>query len=132
MLDGVTPFPAEFAGRYRELGYWEDRPLFDGFTGAFATYADRTAVIDAGGPVTYRQLDERSAHLARVLLDEGFSVAAIAGLGLILAGSWLAVGGRARRAAAHEAGPPDPSPVQEACAAVQSPAPVAVTARVES
>jgi drug/metabolite transporter (DMT)-like permease len=67
-----------------------------------------------------------------VLLDEGFSVAAIAGLGLILAGSWLAVGGRARRAAAREAGPPDPAPVQEACAAVESPAPVAVAARVES
>ena len=31
MLDGVTPFPAEFAARYRALGYWEDRPLFDGF-----------------------------------------------------------------------------------------------------
>src|SRR5512142_226992 len=72
MLDGVTPFPPEFAARYRELGYWEDRTLFDGFTGALAKYADRTAVIDAGGPVTYRQLDERSAHLARVLLDLGF------------------------------------------------------------
>lgn len=34
MLEGVTPVPAEFAARYRELGYWEDRPLFDGFTGA--------------------------------------------------------------------------------------------------
>ena len=40
-----------------------------------------------------------------VLLDEGFSVAAIAGLALILAGSWLAVGGRAKRAATREAGP---------------------------
>jgi 2,3-dihydroxybenzoate-AMP ligase len=72
MLDGVTPFPAEFAARYRERGYWEGRPLFDGFTGAFATYADQVALIDENGPVTYRQLDERSAHLARVLLDEGF------------------------------------------------------------
>jgi 2,3-dihydroxybenzoate-AMP ligase len=72
MLDGVTPFPAEFAARYRERGYWEDRPLFDGFTGAFAKYADRIAIIDEGGPVTYRQLEQRSAHLARVLLDEGF------------------------------------------------------------
>jgi drug/metabolite transporter (DMT)-like permease len=60
-----------------------------------------------------------------VLLDEGFSVAAIAGLGLILAGSWLAVGGRARRAAAR---PADPAPVQEACAAVESPAHVVATA----
>jgi predicted TIM-barrel fold metal-dependent hydrolase len=44
MLDGVTPFPAEFAARYRALGYWEDRPLFDGFTAALAAYADRVAV----------------------------------------------------------------------------------------
>jgi 2,3-dihydroxybenzoate-AMP ligase len=72
MLDGVTPFPAEFAARYRDLGYWEDRPLFEGFTGALAKYADRVALVDDGGPVTYRQLDERSARLARVLLDEGF------------------------------------------------------------
>jgi 2,3-dihydroxybenzoate-AMP ligase len=71
MLDGVTPFPAEFAVRYRELGYWEDRPLFDGFTTALAAYADRVAVVDEAGPVTYRQLDERSERLARVLLDCG-------------------------------------------------------------
>jgi 2,3-dihydroxybenzoate-AMP ligase len=72
VLDGVTPFPAEFAARYAERGYWEGRPLFDGFTSAFATYADRIAIIDEGGPVTYRQLEQRSAHLARVLLGLGF------------------------------------------------------------
>ena len=72
MLDGVTPFPAEFAARYRELGYWEDRPLFDGFTAALAAHADRVAVVDEAGPVTYRELDERSQRLARVLLDHGF------------------------------------------------------------
>jgi drug/metabolite transporter (DMT)-like permease len=60
-----------------------------------------------------------------VLLDEGFSVAAVAGLGLILAGSWLAVGGRAKRAAAR---PADPPAVQEAGAAVESPVHVAATA----
>jgi 2,3-dihydroxybenzoate-AMP ligase len=26
-LDGVTPYPPEFAERYRALGYWEDRTL---------------------------------------------------------------------------------------------------------
>ena len=71
MLDGVTPFPAEFAARYRELGYWQDRPLFDGFTAALAAYADRVALVDEAGPVTYRQLGERAEHLARVLLDHG-------------------------------------------------------------
>ena len=71
MLDGVTPFPAEFAARYRDLGYWEDRPLFDGFTAALARYSGRVALADQTGPVTYRQLGERSEHLARVLLDLG-------------------------------------------------------------
>jgi 2,3-dihydroxybenzoate-AMP ligase len=71
MLDGVTPFPAEFAARYRALGYWEDRPLFDGFTAALAAYADRVAVVDEIGPVTYSQLSERSERLARALLDCG-------------------------------------------------------------
>ena len=71
MLDGVTPFPAEFAARYRALGYWEDRPLFDGFTAALAAYADRVAVVDETGPVTYSQLSERSERLARALLDCG-------------------------------------------------------------
>src|SRR6266567_7279507 len=72
MLDGVTPVPAEFAARYRERGYWADQPLFEGFTGALARYADWTALVDDDGPVTYRQLDERSARLAGVLLDLGF------------------------------------------------------------
>ena len=71
MLDGVTPFPAEFAARYRELGYWQDRPLFDGFTAALARYSDRVAIVDEAGPVTYRELDERSQRLALVLLDLG-------------------------------------------------------------
>jgi 2,3-dihydroxybenzoate-AMP ligase len=73
MLEGVTPFPAEFAARYRELGYWEDRPLFDGFTAALARYADRVALAGEAGPVTYRELDRRSEHLARVLFDHGLN-----------------------------------------------------------
>ena len=68
MLDGVTPVPPDFAARYRERGYWEDRPLFEGFTGALAKYAERTALVDEAGPVTYRELSDRSAHLARILL----------------------------------------------------------------
>jgi len=72
MLDGVTPVPADFAARYRERGYWADQPLFEGFTGALAKYAGRTALVDEAGSVTYRELSDRSAHLARILLDLGF------------------------------------------------------------
>ncbi len=56
MLDRITPFPAEFAARYRDRGRWADRPLFDGFTGALARYADRVALVDGQGPVTHRRL----------------------------------------------------------------------------
>ena len=49
MLEGVTPFPAEFAATYRAKGYWQDRPLFDGFTPALGKYAGRLA--DRRGPV---------------------------------------------------------------------------------
>ncbi len=59
-------------------------------------------------------------------------MAAIAGLGLILAGSWLAVGGRAKRSGCpRRRACRVTAPVQEACAAVESPAPVAATAHVE-
>jgi 2,3-dihydroxybenzoate-AMP ligase len=71
MLEGVTPFPPEFAARYRARGYWRDRPLFDGFRDCLRTYADRVAIIDHSGPVTYRQLEQRSARLARALLGLG-------------------------------------------------------------
>jgi len=64
-----------------------------------------------------------------LLLGEAFSVGALTGLALILAGSWLAVGGRAKRRARD----PAPVPVQEACAAAETPAPVAAApAPVES
>ena len=47
-LDGVVPFPAEFAARYRERGYWHDRSLRDVFAEHFDRYADRVALIDGG------------------------------------------------------------------------------------
>jgi 2,3-dihydroxybenzoate-AMP ligase len=72
MLDGVTPFPPEFAARYRQRGYWQDRPLFDGFRDTFRHNADRVALIDLAGPVTYAELYQRSERMARALLDLGF------------------------------------------------------------
>jgi 2,3-dihydroxybenzoate-AMP ligase len=71
VLAGVTPFPPEFAARYRAEGYWTDRPLRAVFADAFARFADRVAVIDGADQVTYRQLDERSTRLALNLLELG-------------------------------------------------------------
>ena len=71
MLDGVVPFPADFAARYRAAGYWQDRPLIDGFRDVFQRFATRIAVVDGTDEITYGQVDERSTHLARALLDLG-------------------------------------------------------------
>ena len=72
MLEGVVPFPREFARRYREKGYWQDKSIAEEFKAVFENYADRTAIIDGEICLTYRQLDELSTNLALNLLDLGF------------------------------------------------------------
>jgi 2,3-dihydroxybenzoate-AMP ligase len=71
MLEGVVPFPPEFAARYREKGYWEDRPLRDAFAELCSRYAQRVAIIDGERVFTYAELDARSTNLALNLLDLG-------------------------------------------------------------
>jgi 2,3-dihydroxybenzoate-AMP ligase len=70
-LAGVTPFPPEFAARYREHGYWEDRPLITHFLKVFDAYADRVAIIDDEGSCTYAELAAASERVALNLLDLG-------------------------------------------------------------
>jgi 2,3-dihydroxybenzoate-AMP ligase len=72
-MNGVTPFPPEFAARYRALGYWEDRPMRAVFADWCAKYADRVALYDARTSLTFRELDERSTNLALNLLDLGLA-----------------------------------------------------------
>jgi 2,3-dihydroxybenzoate---[aryl-carrier protein] ligase len=71
MLPGVTPFPPEFAARYRGKGYWEDRSIASVWKEYCRTYADRTAVIDGDVAASYAELDERATNLALNLLDLG-------------------------------------------------------------
>jgi len=71
MLEGVVPFPPEFAARYRAKGYWEDRSVAETFQEICATYADRVAIVDGERWVTFAQLDVRAARLALNLLDAG-------------------------------------------------------------
>ena len=70
-LPGVTPFPPEFAARYRARGYWADRPLIAHFLDAFDQFAGRMAVIDDTGSVTYAELAQASQRVALNLLDLG-------------------------------------------------------------
>jgi 2,3-dihydroxybenzoate-AMP ligase len=71
-LDGVVAFPPEFARKYRQQGYWRDRPLRDEFDDIFQRYAARTAVIAGDERISYAHIKERSERLALNLLELGF------------------------------------------------------------
>jgi len=70
-LAGVVPFPDDYAIRYRERGYWQDRPLIEHYDEAFAAYGDRVALVDDTEIVTYAELRDRSLLVARHLFDLG-------------------------------------------------------------
>jgi 2,3-dihydroxybenzoate-AMP ligase len=72
VLDGVVPFPEEFAKRYREKGYWNDKSLAQEYRVAFDEYRDRTALLDRDRTITYGELDRMSDNLALNLLESGF------------------------------------------------------------
>ena len=72
MLEGVVPFPPEFAQRYRERGYWMDKSLTQEFADVFKRYADRVAIIDRDRSFTYADIDRMSENLALNLLQIGF------------------------------------------------------------
>jgi len=73
VLDGVVPFPPEFAKRYRERGYWRDLSIAREFAPVFERYADRIAVVDRDTQLTYAEIDRVSDRLALNLLDAGLA-----------------------------------------------------------
>ncbi len=73
MLEGFTPFPPEFAERYRANGYWLDRSLGGYFHDRFVEEGERIAVVTDAERITYAELDRRIMHLARHLLDLGIA-----------------------------------------------------------
>ena len=71
MLEGVVKFPPEFAQRYRDKGYWQDKSLAEEFAAVFERYAQRIALIDGDREYAYADVDRLSDHLALNLLDLG-------------------------------------------------------------
>ena len=70
-LAGVTPFPPEFAARYRARGYWEDVPLGRFYDGVFASHGARVAMASGTDRITYTELREQVERLALNLLNLG-------------------------------------------------------------
>src|SRR5256885_1563109 len=70
-LPGVVPFPSEFARRYREKGYWQDKSLAQEFAAVFRQYAERVALVDGEREFTYAEIDRVTDNLALTLLELG-------------------------------------------------------------
>lgn len=71
MLQGVVPFPPEFAARYRARGYWRDRSLAEEFAEAFRKFSVKVALVDGERVFSYEELDRKSHNLALNLLELG-------------------------------------------------------------
>ncbi|WP_344992539.1 (2,3-dihydroxybenzoyl)adenylate synthase [Tsukamurella soli] len=56
VLDGVVPYPDEFAERYREKGYWTGQTHSDLLFASAADHADEVAVIAGDRRITYARL----------------------------------------------------------------------------
>jgi 2,3-dihydroxybenzoate-AMP ligase len=66
-----TPWPPEFADRYRAAGYWTGT-TFGGFLAERAArFAERVAVVDGERRWTYRELDSRATRMAAGLAALG-------------------------------------------------------------
>ena len=71
MLEGVVPYPPEFAARYRQKGYWEDRSLTSIFDEIFSRFSERTALVSESRQISYGELAQHAERLALHLLKLG-------------------------------------------------------------
>lgn len=63
-LDGFTPWPAEFADRYRRAGHWRGESFGEWLHALAARFGDRIALVDDRRRLSYRELDTRASRLA--------------------------------------------------------------------
>ncbi len=71
ILEGVVPYPSEFAARYRAKGYWEDQTMGHFFDEIVARYSERIAFLAGNERVTFQQLAQKVERLALHLLKLG-------------------------------------------------------------
>jgi 2,3-dihydroxybenzoate-AMP ligase len=72
MLEGYTPWPEDFARRYRQEGYWAGITLHDMLTSLIRAAPERIALVHGERRLSYRELGEQAEWLARSLVELGF------------------------------------------------------------
>lgn len=71
MLEGCTPWPEEFARRYREKGYWADITLAEMLESSIQKFGSKEALIYNDLRLTYDQLGAKINRLAYHFLESG-------------------------------------------------------------
>ena len=71
MLEGCTPFPAEFAERYVREGIWRRETIAQAIATAAREHPDSIAVSDSTRSLTYSQLLAEAGNLAALLSRNG-------------------------------------------------------------
>jgi len=71
MLAGCTPWPEEFARRYRAAGFWEDITLDEMLRRSARARPDAIAIVEGERRLSYAQLVERIERLAAHLAGLG-------------------------------------------------------------
>ncbi|KOX23230.1 hypothetical protein ADK67_21785 [Saccharothrix sp. NRRL B-16348] len=73
MLTGCTPWPQEFAQRYKSAGYWPDMTLGDLLRRSADSFGPEIAVVEDDRRVSYRALDHRVDRFAAGLREQGIN-----------------------------------------------------------
>jgi 2,3-dihydroxybenzoate-AMP ligase len=68
-----TPWPAEFAARYRQAGYWRGEPLTHLLEEQVQTQPEAIALICGERQLSYAELDVQATYLAQRLANLGFA-----------------------------------------------------------
>jgi 2,3-dihydroxybenzoate---[aryl-carrier protein] ligase len=73
MLEGCSPFPAEFAQRYIQAGIWDRETIPQALIKTALERPDSIAIGDAARSLTYSQLIAEAGSLAALLSDRGIA-----------------------------------------------------------
>jgi 2,3-dihydroxybenzoate-AMP ligase len=70
-MKGFTPYPTDFADRYRAAGYWKDKTIAQTFQKVCLDNPKRIAIASDTREVSYGELDTISTRVGLNLLDRG-------------------------------------------------------------
>jgi len=73
MLEGCTPFPAEFAKRYIRAGIWRNETIPQAMANAALDHSESIAVSDSTRSLSYSQMIAKAGRLAALLSRNGIA-----------------------------------------------------------